>query len=143
MLPKTEQLMNREAPCGRHSLPPLVGPRHFSIERLFNDVRSALPEEISCRVATSRFESRGVLRRLYNMLEACGRQTEVNHVTGDTHYLTLLMSRSSTVLTIPDCICLNQQSGWRRAVLRLLWFELPIRRAAVVTTISESSKREI
>ena len=101
MLPKTEQPMAGGALLSVTHFHRWRGPRHFSIERLFSDVRGALPTGISCRVATSRFESRGVLKRIYNMLEASRRQTQVNHVTGDTHYLTLLMSRRSTVLTIP------------------------------------------
>jgi glycosyltransferase involved in cell wall biosynthesis len=117
--------------------------RHFSLERLFADVRDSLPADISCRVATSRYESRGLFKRIYNILEARRRQTDVNHITGDVHYLALLISPRSTVLTILDCVCLDRHRGWRQAVLRWLWFELPTRRAAVVTTISAASKREI
>ncbi len=43
---------------------------NFSIERLFADVRRSLPEDIEAKVAVSRFPSRGVLRRAYNVIEA-------------------------------------------------------------------------
>jgi len=91
----------------------------------------------------SRFESRGIARRLYNVCEAWSRRDQVNHVTGDVHFLAAALPRRSLVLTIHDCVALNRANGLRRWLLRLIWFEIPARRASVVTTISESSRREI
>jgi len=117
--------------------------RHFSMERLFADVRSCLPAWIECGAVVSRFESRGLMRRLYNVGEAWVRRKNVNHITGDVHYLAFGLPRRALVLTIHDCVVLNRTVGLRRWLIRLLWFEIPVRRAAVVTTISESSRREI
>ena len=113
------------------------------MERLFEAIRSEMPKDISCRVAKSRFRSRGFFRRLYNAVEAPLRQGDVNHITGDVHFLALLLNKRKTVLTIHDCGRLDQLSGVRRAVYRWLWFDLPIRRATVVTAISEASREDI
>ena len=48
-----------------------------------------------------------------------------------------------TVLTIHDCGALNRLTGWKRALLKYFWFTGPMRRAAVVTTISQASKEEL
>jgi glycosyltransferase involved in cell wall biosynthesis len=47
------------------------------------------------------------------------------------------------VLTIHDCAALHRLKGLPRAVLKYFWFTGPMRRAAVVTTISEASKEEL
>jgi glycosyltransferase involved in cell wall biosynthesis len=117
--------------------------RHFSIERLFADVRSGLPPSITCRVAVSHFESRGLFKRICNAVAARGMQTQVNHITGDIHYVALLMRPEKTILTIHDCVSLTIHPGLKRTLIRLLWYEWPARRAFVITTVSESSKREI
>jgi glycosyltransferase involved in cell wall biosynthesis len=118
-------------------------PGQTSIERVFAAIRAEMPGEFTCRAFVSRFISRGVWRRLYNLLEAPFHQSDVNHVTGDVHFLTLLLRRRRTLLTIHDCASLERLTGIRRAILRLFWYSLPMTRAAVVSVISESTKAEL
>lgn len=119
------------------------GPRSFSIERLFADVRAALPEDVQCRVRVCRYASKGLVRRAYSVAEAAVLSDIVNHITGDVHFLALGLPDSRTVLTVHDCGGLHRLSGLRRAVLKLFWFTWPIRRARVVTTVSEATRREV
>src|SRR5207245_9084145 len=97
-------------------------PGQHSIERVFANVREELPADITCRVYVSRFKSRGVLRRFYNILEASLRQSDVNHVTGDVHFLALFLQRSMTLLTIHDCVSLERLSGVERQLLWFFWY---------------------
>lgn len=116
---------------------------NFSVERFFDDVRKALPANVQSRVVVARFASRGLLRRLYNVCEAPFFQGEVNHVTGDVHYLTYLLKRERTLLTILDCVSLNRLSGWRKWVFFLLWYWLPAKRCKLISVISESTRNEL
>jgi glycosyltransferase involved in cell wall biosynthesis len=116
---------------------------HYSLEEYFNTVRALLPPAMRWRVATSRFGSRGLWRRLYNAAEAVGRQGDVNHVTGDAQYLTLVLSRRRTILTVADCGFEERPPGWRRELVRLLWYRLPVARAAAVTVISEFTRERL
>jgi len=115
----------------------------FSIERLFRDIRAALPEGICASVAVSRFFGSGILSLVWNILEAFARQGDVNHITGDIHYLALLLRGSRTVLTIHDLATAHRLYGWRRRVFVLLWLQLPAARVAVITTISETTRRDL
>ncbi len=115
----------------------------YSIERLFRDIRNALPKEIEYEVSTSRFESRGLFKRLYNCIEAIFKQGDINHITGDIHYIALLLSKKKTVLTICDCVALRRLNGIKKFILFLLWYWLPEKRVALITAISESTKKEI
>lgn len=116
---------------------------NFSIERLFTDVRRSLPEDIDVTVAISRFASKGLFRRIYNIIEAAFRQGDVNHITGDVHYLAYCLRGKRTLLTILDLGSLHRLKGWRRAIFLFLWHYLPVKRAAVVSVISESTKEEL
>jgi len=116
---------------------------NFSIERLFVDVRHALPEGVDAKVAISRFPSRGPWRRIYNIIEAVFRQGDVNHITGDVHFLAFLLRKRRTLLTICDLVSLHRLRGLRRAVLFFFWYWLPVRRVALISVISESTKQDL
>src|SRR6187401_1068845 len=115
----------------------------FSIERLFESVRAALPAEFEVHVHTNRFHSRGVWPRLFDALRAGWRAGAVNHVLGDVHYLTWFLPRERTLLTIHDCVSLERLHGVRRELLWLLWYWLPLQRAAIVSVVSEYTRRAL
>jgi glycosyltransferase involved in cell wall biosynthesis len=115
-----------------------------SIERLFDQVRRALGTGIRVRVHVSPYPSLGLLPRLGNLWfawRAC--RGRLCHLTGDVQYLAMILPRGRLVLTIHDCAILHRLRGWRRELIRLLWFEWPARRAAVVTTISETTRDDL
>jgi glycosyltransferase involved in cell wall biosynthesis len=119
------------------------GPGRFSLERIFANVRTCLPNDIDAKVAACRFESRGLLRRAVNIWSAGRQKADVHHVVGDVHYLTLGLESNRTVLTIPDCAVLHRSTGIRRFLLWAFWYYLPIRRARIVTAISEHTRCEL
>lgn len=116
----------------------------MSLERLFGQVRAALSANVAWDVHLSPFASRGLLPRLRNLWSAwrAGRG-KLCHITGDVHYLALVLPRRRLVLTIHDCAVLHRLHGWRRQLLRCLWFAWPVRLAAVVTTISEATREDL
>jgi len=71
------------------------------------------------------------------------RATKILHITGDVHYAALLCPFARTVITIHDCGLLKRGTGFKRLVMWILWFGLPLRLAAAVVVISEQTKREV
>jgi len=116
---------------------------NFSMENLFRELRAAMPAAVAVRAATCPFESRGVWKRLRSLVWARRQQGEVNHITGDIHYLALALNPAKTVLTIHDCVNLERLTGLRRWALKKLWFDWPIRRSRLVTVISEATRRRL
>lgn len=116
---------------------------NFSIEGLFQVVREVMPADIECIVAQSRFDSKGLFKRLYNIVEAAFRQGELNHITGDVHFLSYLLARDKTLLTIHDCVAMYNAKGLKRYLLRLFWYVIPVQRVKLVSVISEATKNEL
>lgn len=116
---------------------------NFSVEGTFRSTREAMPAEIDTVVVESYFDSRGLFRRLYNILEVFFRQGDVNHVTGDVHFLSYLLKRDRTVLTILDCVVVYNNRGLKRSLLRLLWYVIPEKRVRLITVISQATKDEL
>jgi glycosyltransferase involved in cell wall biosynthesis len=118
-------------------------PGNFSLESIFHAVREQLEPDIRSSVWLCPYESRGVVQRLLNLCAAPFAQGDVTHVTGDINYVALFMRRARTIVTIPDIVALHQVTGWRRYMARLAWLQMPVWRAARVTTISEFARAEI
>lgn len=116
---------------------------NYSIERLFDAVSAALPND---RYEVIRlvcpFESKGVVRRLLIVLWAAFNQSDINHVTGDVNFLGLLMRGSRTVLTIHDSASMLRLKGLQRWFYCWVWLLMPIMRAGRVTVISVSTLYE-
>ena len=118
-------------------------PHQRSIEIVFETVRAHLPPHVAVRVVTSSHYSSGVLPRLKAVLEARRVQGCVTHVVGDISYVTLLMRRRSTVLTVHDVEFLGRAGRLKHLLYSWLWLRLPIARSAVVTVPSEGSRRAL
>lgn len=116
---------------------------NFSVEGTFQVIREAMPADVECIVAQSRFDSKGVFKRLYNIVEAVFRQGEVNHITGDVHFLSYLLTRDKTLLTILDCVVMYNAKGLKRYLLRLFWYVIPEKRVKLISVISQATKDEL
>jgi glycosyltransferase involved in cell wall biosynthesis len=120
-------------------------PQHHqvSIERVFAAVRPHLAEEFDVDVVVSGHLSKRLVPRLGAVLEARRHRGDVTHVTGDVHYLTLLLPRRTTVLTVHDTEFLSRSTAVKRLVYRWVWLRLPMLRTAVVTVPSEATRRDL
>lgn len=115
-------------------------PGQFSVERLFADVRMAMPPDVRVTLRINRFVSKGVFGRIADAFSAWWHRGAVNHILGDVHYLAWLLPRRNTVLTVLDCVSLERLQGVRRRLFWVLWYWGPVRRSAHVTVISEFSR---
>jgi glycosyltransferase involved in cell wall biosynthesis len=77
------------------------------------------------------------------MLEARRYQGDVNHITGDVHYLTFLLPKAKTVLTIHDLVLLTRLRGWKYWAAWLFWYWIPVWRSRVVVTVSDATKHTL
>jgi glycosyltransferase involved in cell wall biosynthesis len=116
---------------------------NFSIERYFNQVRKNFNSDIKVKTVFMPFESIGIWRRIANTVYCCFHQGDVNHITGDINYVGILLRKKRTILTILDCGLLHDYVGFKQKVFKYFWFTLPIKRASLVTAISEATKMDL
>ena len=119
-------------------------PSFFSIEKVFTILAPYFEREVQLKAVYMPSFTSGLLSVFKNI--AFGRrlrQFDVCHVTGDVHYMVLAYQASKTILTIHDCVFLYNYKGLRKAVLKFLLLDLPVRHARVITTISAFTKADI
>lgn len=120
---------------------PLVD--YFSIEEVFKNIRENLPRDIEDSEYQMPRTSTGLVNRIINVLHSAVNQREINHITGDVHYIALLLKKNKTLLTIHDLGILDKGSRLKKAVIKFFWFTMPARRVKYVTVISEFTKQKL
>lgn len=116
---------------------------NFSLEFIFQDIRNRLAGQVQFKVILANHISNGFVKRLKNIWQAWKEQGPINHVTGDIHYITLLMAKRKTILTILDCGFMNEKNPMKRWVFKWLWLKLPVQKSTYITAISEMTKADI
>jgi glycosyltransferase involved in cell wall biosynthesis len=116
---------------------------HFSIEKLFRQINPLINQHKNIRPYTSQYHSQGLFARLKMIREARRQSADVNHITGDIHFIAFGLPKKRTILTIHDLGFTKHPNPVARFILWLFWIYLPVKRVAVVTTISQASKNDI
>lgn len=118
-------------------------PHFFSLERVFASVSAHLhPGYVQTRAELPEYSSS--LTAIFRNLRFVRRlKSDLYHVTGDVHYAVLVLPRKKTILTIHDCVFLNQPPGLKRSILKRIFLDWPVRRCMTITTISEATRQDI
>jgi len=116
---------------------------NHSIEELFGFIQSSLPGNISFSNCVMKHYSKGLLPRLFNVMQARRSQGQVNHITGDVHYIAKMLHRRRTILTIHDLVALKRSSGIKHRILKYFWYTMPARCVKYITVISENTRKEL
>jgi glycosyltransferase involved in cell wall biosynthesis len=117
----------------------------FSIEKVFEGIRQELQQQtsVTVEVKVMPHHSTGILPRIKNILWARQHQGDINHITGDVHYIALGLAKRKTILTLHDLNFLNHRLRLTRWLLKLFWITLPLKRVSYVTVISEATRQDL
>jgi glycosyltransferase involved in cell wall biosynthesis len=118
-------------------------PGHYSMERVFAQIRNSLPAWLDVELWVTSQYSKGVLPRLRTALEARHHQGDVTHVLGDINYAAILLRRRRTLLTVHDTEFLERANRAKRLAYTWMWLRLPVWRAGLVTVPSEATRRDL
>ncbi len=119
-------------------------PGHFSIERVFAQLRPALAEQgYDVDVVVAGQHSKGIGPRMRTAREARRLDAPVVHVTGDINYAGVLRPRRRTILTVHDTEFLERASPAKRWIYTWVWLRLPVWRAQVVTVPTEATRVDV
>ena len=124
-------------------------PIYFSIEKLFGEIGGWISQKHGSSFQVEKREMPEP-SKLKTVLKNIGftkkQQGAINHITGDVHYALLGCSRKQiNVLTIHDCVPLKDghKSKARYWFIKKLWYDWPVRKADLVTVISDNTKKEL
>jgi glycosyltransferase involved in cell wall biosynthesis len=115
----------------------------FSIEMLFDNIAARVSANPLFSVTRKEMPTENNF--ILNTLFALRNRGGINHITGDIHYIALVLGKRNTVLTIHDCVFLTRYSRkqFKYWFIRFFWYQLPIWASGAVTVISEKTKREL
>lgn len=113
-----------------------------SIERVFRKVARHLHDEFDVEFQSLPY-GYGITAIVKNLLFYRPPPADVYHVTGDVHYISLVLPGRKTVLTVHDLVALRRRTGLRRPVLKKLFFDGPVNRARHITAVSPSTREEL
>lgn len=115
-----------------------------SIEKVFRQVAAELEEgdEFETTFEKAPFGNNlvGIIR---NLLFFRPGAADLYHITGQIHYMALVLPPEKTILTIHDLRFLDGRAGLRRFVLKKLFLDMPLKRLKHITAISDATKREV
>lgn len=118
--------------------------RNFSIEIIFDNLRKELADKIDATVTICRLHNTGYFSKLVNIFQAAlSQSSSINHITGEVHFLDLLMRKRTVVLTIHDCGMMDRKTGLSKKIVNWLYLTAPVNRARFVTAVSETTKQQI
>jgi len=118
-------------------------PNFHSIEELFFNIQKNLPQTIEYKNYFAKYVSKGFFRRFLICLQSIFNQADINHITGDIHFVSYFLKKKKTILTIHDIAPLKRGNFLKRKIIKFFWFTLAIKRVRYITVISEFTKNEL
>jgi glycosyltransferase involved in cell wall biosynthesis len=118
---------------------------NFSIEGIFENIRCRLKDKVDFSIQYCGRFNDGYFTKFLNIIEASFRQRKdaVAHITGEVHFINLLMRKKNVLLTIHDCRFMQRKKGIEKKLMGWMYLKAPVKRSAYITTVSEATKREV
>lgn len=115
----------------------------FSMERVVDQFSQKLPSSVKWKVVELPYAKFNLISLIKNGFYARKHRSEINHISGESHYLAFFLPRKNTILTIHDALILDHLRGIKRFIIRWFFFALPVHLVGHVTTISEATKNDL
>lgn len=116
---------------------------NFSIEMYFQLVRQNLKLPYVPVYREMPFLNTGFFKRLGNTLYCLFNQGDINHITGDIHYVAAFLKKKKTVLTVHDCGIMYESKGFKYKVFKWFWYTIPDNHTAKFTAVSQATKQDV
>lgn len=115
----------------------------FSIEKVFSQVVAFVNSKCDVKEVFLPHSQISPGNIVANVNFVKKQKADIFHVTGDVHYIVMALPRRKTILTVHDCVFIENTSGIKRVILKYFFLDWPVRHASFITTISEKSKLDI
>ena len=117
---------------------------HYSVENFYFElIKNFNNTKFKFKIKICPLQSKGFINRVFNIIWAFFNQGDVNHITGDINYISLLLKKKITVNTILDHYSLIRLTGVSKFIYYLFWIKIPLLKSEHILTISDKTKKEI
>jgi glycosyltransferase involved in cell wall biosynthesis len=119
-------------------------PLYYSIEKVFNLIEENIKKK-ETGIRKVFMPKHKVLPDtiINNILFARKAKADLYHITGDIHYVALGLPAKKIILTVHDCVFMEQAHGIKKFLGHYLFLKWPVRKSRIVTTISEKTRQEL
>ena len=120
-----------------------TNPLFFSIEKVFSSLWNCLQRQVRLDPIYLPYYSASLINIARNLRFARKLKADIFHITGDVHYVALVLPGGKTIFTVHDSVFIRDSRGIKRILFKWIFLKLPVWKCRFVTTISEKSKKEI
>ncbi|MEM0994743.1 MAG: glycosyltransferase [Bacteroidota bacterium] len=122
---------------------PQVG--FHSIENMYASIRTVLVQQgVSIRKVRLPFTCKSHLGKLLNILYTCFFRADVYHMTGDAHYIAMVLPKQKTIISAHSVEGGRKELvGLKGKLYKYLYFTIPNRHASYWTTVSNFTRQEL
>lgn len=116
----------------------------YSIAKVFNTFIPYIKNSSSIELPNYRADILSVLRNLIFIIRS-KPSCDIFHLTGNIEYCALFLPPRKVILTIHDLVLINHNSysKIKRLLFYYLWYYFPLKRAKVVTCISDKTRQDL
>lgn len=118
--------------------------RGFSIRRVFQTIISEVSKPVDYEetfLPSPRSKMYAIiLNGIFSFVKQ--RKNTINHITGESHYLTLFLDPKRTIVTVHDIMYYSYLHGLKKKIWKLLFIDT-LKRATKLVFISEFAKRQV
>ena len=114
-----------------------------SIENVYHPLHERLQSRLLVNTLIVPRPSGNWLNYIINIMYMLRRKLDICHVTGDINYLLPFVRARHRILTIHDCNVLHDTVGLKRLLIKIFWYDLPLRMASSIIAITHATKNEL
>ena len=116
----------------------------YSIQRVFDIIIEELNKSNNISEYHMPKEGASIRSICLNLLFSYAKQKrrQINHITGDVHYITLALPSKTTIVTVHDIGLMKKLKGIKKTIWNYWWIQ-NLKKARKVTFISEYTKNEV
>lgn len=117
----------------------------FSIRKVMHTVEKVIAEKYPIKSFYLPCKGAGLLdvfRNCYYVFKLIKSNSLLYHITGDVHYLTYILPRKKTIITVHDIMYYNYLKGLKKKIWKLLYIQ-SLKKAGAVIFISSAARKQV
>ena len=87
--------------------------------------------------------STNILNRIYLIFWAYFQQGDINHICGDINFISTLLNKKKTIITLADNYSMIRLKGLKKILYYIFWLKLALYKCNKIISISTKTSKEI